>query len=97
MHVNAFARIRQQLQLSVRSYICVQQKKRETTARLLVLVLLFFLFFSTSKHKRIHTIAISNSMREQEQLHFLSCSMFADKLFSDHQLSRRASIECDSD
>ena len=75
-----------------------EKREKETTARLLSLFLsfAFYSFLPPNTHTCLHAIAVFNSMREQEQLHFLGCSIFADKLFSD-QPSRRASIECDSD
>jgi hypothetical protein len=77
---------------TISSVLYTRSIREERERQLLVFFLSFFILF----YLHTHTTVVFNSMREQEQLHFLSCSIFADKLFSD-QLSRRASIECDSD
>lgn len=78
-----------------------EERERETTARLLPFFLSSsssFIFYSTSTtSKHTHTFLLSLIRCENKNnCIFSSCSIFADKLFSD-QLFRRASIECDSD
>ena len=76
-----------------------QERKRakeneETTARLRSFFPFFrhtHTFYSTSESARARSAASSavfNSMREEEQLHFLRCSIFAAKSILDHSSSR---------